>query len=85
MDPITILTFIIGALVAAIPIAYNYSKKLALALAYIQMVLNVINKILQGNLDHVWTDAECAEVGKAVVPIALKINDDLGVNAEIKS
>ena len=87
MEPITIITIItavIGALIAGIPIIYVYSQKLAKALTYIQLILTAINTIMKGNLDGHFTDEEKIAAFDAIYPIALKIDQDTNVSAFFK-
>ena len=81
MEPLTIIGYILSALIVAIPLAYNYSKKLALAMSFVYDLLNIISVYMNGDVDHVWTPEEKIALADAVIPLGIKINDNVSIDA----
>jgi len=81
MEPLTIIGYIAAALVVAIPIAYNYSKKLALALSFIYELLNVVSSFMKGDLDHEFTPEEKIDLADQVIPLCRRIHDNINIDA----
>jgi hypothetical protein len=81
MDPLTIVGYIISILIVAVPIAYTYSKKLGLALSIIYELMNVVSSYMNGDIDHVFTDAEKIDLADKVIVVAKRINDNVKIDA----
>ena len=81
MEPITAIGYIIAALVVAIPLAYNYSKKLALVMQVIYELLNIVSSFMKGDLDHEFTPEEKIDLADKVIPLCRRIHDNVNINA----
>lgn len=81
MDPITILSYILSILVVAIPLAYNYSKKLALAMSFIYETLNIISTYMNGDVDHEFTVDEKIALADTVIALGRRIDSCVDIDA----
>jgi len=81
MDPITILSYILTVLIVAIPIALNYSRKLALAMSFLYDILNIISTYMRGDIDHEFTPEEKLALADTVIALGIRIHENTGVDA----
>jgi hypothetical protein len=81
MEPITIIGYILSALIVGIPLVYTYSKKLGLALSFIYEFLNIISSYMNGDLDHEFTDSEKLALADSVIALGKRIDENLDIDA----
>lgn len=81
MEPLTIIGYIIAALVVVVPVAYNYSRKLGIALEIIYQIMNIVSSYMKGDIDHEFTTEEKLDLADKVIALCKNVDQRVDIDA----